>query len=82
MQLSVFLLLPILILSGAFGPLSQLPRSVQLLSSVFPLTHYCHAFRLINIYNADPALILGDLLVLLLGSILLLAASTQLLKQV
>ena len=81
MQLSMFLLLPILILSGAFAPLSQLPGPVQVLSSVFPLTHYCHAFRLINIYDADPALIFGDLGVLLLGAILLLGASTQLLRR-
>jgi ABC-2 type transport system permease protein len=82
MQLSMFLLLPILILSGAFAPLSQLPGAVQLLSAVFPLTHYCHAFRLINIYNAAPSLIFGDLTILLLGTVLLLVASTQLLRRV
>jgi ABC-2 type transport system permease protein len=81
MQLSMFLLLPIMILSGAFAPLSQLPGPVQLLSAVFPLTHYCHAFRLINIYNANPALIYNDLLILLGGAILLLAASAQLLRR-
>ena len=81
MQLSMFLLLPILILSGAFAPLSQLPGPVQVLSSIFPLTHYCHAFRLINIYNADPHLIFGDLSVLFFGAVLLLAASTQLLRR-
>jgi len=81
MQLSMFLLLPILILSGAFAPLSQLPPAVQVLSSVFPLTHYCHAFRLINIYNADPSLIYSDLVVLFVGAVVLLAASTQLLRR-
>jgi ABC-2 type transport system permease protein len=82
MQLSMFLLLPILILSGAFAPLSQLPGPVQVLSSIFPLTHYCHAFRLINIYHADPSLIFGDLSILLLGAVVLLGASTQLLRRV
>ncbi len=81
MQLSMFLLLPILILSGAFAPLSQLPDAVQVLSSIFPLTHYCHAFRLINIYNADPSLIYGDLTILLVGAVLLLVASTQFLRR-
>jgi ABC-2 type transport system permease protein len=81
MQLSMFLLLPILILSGAFAPISQLPGPVKLLSAIFPLTHYCHAFRLINIYNADPSLIFGDLLILFSGAILLLGASTLLLRR-
>jgi ABC-2 type transport system permease protein len=81
MQLSMFLLLPILILSGAFAPLSQLPRPVQVLSSVFPLTHYCHAFRLIDIYDAPPSLIFGDLAILLAGGVILLAASAQLLRR-
>ena len=81
MQLSMFLMLPIMILSGAFAPLSQLPGPVQLLSAVFPLTHYCHAFRLINIYNANPALIYNDLAILLGGAIILLIASAQLLRR-
>jgi ABC-2 type transport system permease protein len=81
MQFSVFLLLPIMILSGAFAPLSQLPPPVQLLSNIFPLTHYCHAFRLINIYRTGPSLALPDFAVLLFGFIVLLIASTLLLRR-
>jgi ABC-2 type transport system permease protein len=80
MQFSVFLLLPIMILSGAFAPISQLPGSIQILSSAFPLTHYCHAFRLINIYGASPALFMEDFVILFIGFVLLLAASTLLLR--
>lgn len=81
MQFSVFLLLPIMILSGAFGPVSQLPPGVQVLSSIFPLTHYCHAFRLINIYHGGFPLVARDFAILLFGFLLLLVASTLLLRR-
>jgi ABC-2 type transport system permease protein len=81
MQFSVFLLMPIMILSGAFGPLSQLPPGVQVFSQIFPLTHYCHAFRLINIYRGGWSLVTEDFAILLGGFVLLLVASTLLLRR-
>jgi ABC-2 type transport system permease protein len=81
MQFSVFLLLPIMILSGAFGPLSQLPPGVQAFSNIFPLTHYCHAFRLINIYGAGLSLVAEDFVILFAGFLVLLVASTLLLRR-
>jgi ABC-type multidrug transport system permease subunit len=50
-QLSVFLLLPIMLLSGAFSPLGQLPAGVRVFSELFPLTHFCRAFRNVNMYG-------------------------------
>jgi len=81
-QISVFFLLPILLLSGAFAPLEQLPRAVRICSELFPLTHFCRAFRSVNLYNADLAYIAGDLLFLAIGSVLTCAGAAYLLRGV
>jgi ABC-2 type transport system permease protein len=40
-QFSVFFLLPVFVLSGAFAPLEQLPKAIRYVSELFPLTHFC-----------------------------------------
>src|SRR5712664_2609948 len=69
-QFSVFVLLPVFILSGAFAPLDQLPEPVQWFSQLFPLTHFCHAFRQVNMYSAPFRYIVPDLLMLAGGALL------------
>src|SRR5580704_1533136 len=67
-QFSVFFLLPVFVLSGAFAPLGQLPKAIRYLSELFPLTHFCRAFRLVNMYRASLAFYEVDLLVLFAGA--------------
>ncbi len=81
-QFAVFYLLPVLMLSGAFAPLEQLPRSIQMISQTFPLTHFCHAFRLINMHNADFGFIVGDLVFMLLGAVVSCAGAAFLLQRI
>lgn len=81
-QLSVFFLLPIFVLSGAFAPLEQLPLAIRYLSEAFPLTHFCRAFRLVNLYRAGPAFYGGDLLYMLVGAILTFLGAALLLKRI
>src|SRR5581483_9431957 len=81
-QFAVFYLLPVFPLSGAFAPLEQLPDKIQLISETFPLTHFCHAFRMINLRNADISFIAGDLIFLALGSIITCAGAAVLLKRI
>ncbi|XHR29426.1 MAG: ABC transporter permease [Chthoniobacteraceae bacterium] len=69
-QFAVFFLLPVFPLSGAFAPLEQLPQSIRYISQTFPLTHFCHAFRLISLQNADFSFIISDLVFLALGAFL------------
>jgi ABC-2 type transport system permease protein len=69
-QLAVFYLLPVFPLSGAFAPIEQLPEKIRYLSELFPLTHFCHAFLMINLRNADLSYIMGDLVFLFVGAIL------------
>jgi ABC-type multidrug transport system permease subunit len=81
-QIAVLFLLPVFPLSGAFAPLQQLPTYIQVVAQIFPLTHFCHAFRLVNLGDAGWSMIAGDLaflvggaLVTCVGAALLLNAS-------
>ena len=81
-QFAVFYLLPVLMLSGAFSPLEQLPPAIQMISETFPLTHFCHAFRLVNMHGADITFITGDLLFMFLGAFLSCASAALLLRRI
>ena len=81
-QLSVFFLLPVFVLSGAFAPLEQLPRAIRYLSEGFPLTHFCRAFRLVNLYRAGPSFYGGDLIFLFLGALATFVGAALLLKRI
>ena len=69
-QFAVFYLLPVFPLSGAFAPIERLPDGVRLVSDIFPLTHFCEAFRMVNLRNAEFSFFAGDLLFLAVGAIL------------
>jgi ABC-2 type transport system permease protein len=81
-QFSVFFLLPVFVLSGAFAPLEQLPQAVRYLSEIFPLTHFCRAFRLVNMYQAAPAFYLVDLAVLFAGALITFIGAAVLLQRI
>lgn len=81
-QFSVFFLLPVFVLSGAFAPLEQLPKAVRYISELFPLTHFCRAFRLVNMYHAAPHFYVADLVVLLAGAFITFLGAAFLLKRI
>ncbi|MEY2492996.1 MAG: drug efflux transport system permease protein ybhF [Verrucomicrobiota bacterium] len=81
-QFSVFFLLPVFVLSGAFAPLEHLPPFIQWVAEVFPLTHFCRAFRLVNLYQAGPSFYGIDLAVMLLGAIVTFIGAAFLLKRI
>jgi ABC-2 type transport system permease protein len=81
-QFSVFFLLPVFVLSGAFAPLDQLPKFIRYVSEIFPLTHFCRAFRLVNMYHATFSFYAVDLVVLLAGALITFAGAAFLLKRI
>jgi ABC-type multidrug transport system permease subunit len=81
-QFSVFFLLPVFVLSGAFAPLQQLPQFIQWVAEIFPLTHFCRAFRLVNLYHAGPAFYGLDLIILFLGAVVTFIGASVLLKRI
>jgi ABC-2 type transport system permease protein len=80
-QFSVFFLLPVFVLSGAFAPLEQLPQAVRYISELFPLTHFCRAFRLVNMYHASLAFYVVDLVVLFGGAVVTFIGAALLLQR-
>ncbi len=81
-QFAVFYLLPVLMLSGAFAPLEQLPPAIQMIAQTFPLTHFCRAFRLVNMQNAGIGFIAGDLGFMFLGAVVSCAGAAFLLQRI
>jgi ABC-2 type transport system permease protein len=81
-QFSVFFLLPVFVLSGAFAPLEQLPQTVRYISELFPLTHFCRAFRLVNMYRAGLHFYLNDLIILLAGALITFLGAAFLLRRI
>lgn len=81
-QFSVFFLLPVFVLSGAFAPLEQLPQAIRYIAELFPLTHFCRAFRLVNMYHAGISFYLVDLIVLLGGALITFLGAAFLLKRI
>lgn len=81
-QFSVFFLLPVFVLSGAFAPLEQLPGAVRWISELFPLTHFCRAFRLVNMYHAPLAFYAPSLLALVAGTLITFVGAAFLLRRI
>ena len=81
-QFSVFFLLPVFVLSGAFAPLEHLPPFIQWVAEIFPLTHFCRAFRIVNLYHAGPAFYGRDLAVLMLGVVVTFIGAAFLLRRI
>jgi ABC-type multidrug transport system permease subunit len=81
-QFSVFFLLPVFVLSGAFAPVEQLPAAIRYISELFPLTHFCRAFRLVNMYEAPLPYYAPSLIVLALGAVLTFMGAAFLLRRI
>lgn len=81
-QFSVFFLMPVFVLSGAFAPLEQLPKVIRYISELFPLTHFCRAFRLVNLYRATPQYYVEDLIMLSVGVLITFLGAIILLTRV
>ena len=80
-QFSVFFLLPVFVLSGAFAPIEQLPTAIRYVSEVFPLTHFCRAFRFVNLYRASPVHYAPDLIILAVGALVTFIGAAILLRR-
>ncbi|CAA9239057.1 MAG: hypothetical protein AVDCRST_MAG42-1599 [uncultured Chthoniobacterales bacterium] len=81
-QFSVFFLLPVFVLSGAFAPLEQLPAAIRWISELFPLTHFCRAFRLVNLYHAPLSFYAPSLLALCAGTLITFVGAAFLLRRI
>jgi len=81
-QFAVFYLFPVFPLSGAFAPLDQLPHSIRTLSQAFPLTHFCHAFRMVSLGQVGISAVAGDLVFLAIGAVVTCLGAALLLRRI
>jgi ABC-2 type transport system permease protein len=64
-QIAVFYVLPVFMLSGAYGPIEAIPETVRPISYLFPLMYFCRAVRAVTLRGADLAQIWKELAILL-----------------
>ena len=64
MQLSFFVLLPSILLSGFMFPFAGMPRPAQIIAEALPLTHFIRLIRGVMLRGASLQELLGELYVL------------------
>lgn len=64
MQLSFFVLLPSILLSGFMFPFAGMPRPAQIIAEALPLTHFIRLIRGVMLRGASLLELLGELYVL------------------
>lgn len=70
-QIAVFYILPVFMLSGAYAPIEAIPGAIRPISYLFPLMYFCRAVRAVTLRGAGLLLVWKDLAVLA-GFVLLL----------
>lgn len=63
-QIAVFYILPVFMLSGAYAPLELIPEYVRPISYLFPLMYFLRAVRAVTIRGADLMTVWKDLAIL------------------
>ena len=63
-QIAVFYVLPVFILSGAYSPIEAIPDYIRPISYLFPLMYFCRAVRAVTLRGADLALVWKDVAIL------------------
>lgn len=76
MQMGFFVMLPSIMLSGFMFPRDAMPRLIYYLSNLIPLTHYLDIIRGIVLKGIGFSYLVGQVVCLLVFSVVLLIAST------
>ncbi len=63
-QIAVFYVLPVFMLSGAYSPIEAMPEYIRPISYLFPLMYFCRAVRAVTLRGADLAQVWKDLAIL------------------
>ena len=63
-QLAVFYILPVFMLSGAYAPVEVIPEAIRPISYLFPLMYFCRAVRAVTLRGADLFLVWKDMAIL------------------
>jgi len=63
-QIAVFYVLPVFMLSGAYAPIEAIPEAIRPISYLFPLMYFCRAVRAVTLRGASLFLVWKDLAIL------------------
>jgi ABC-2 type transport system permease protein len=63
-QIAVFYVLPVFMLSGAYAPIEAIPQAIRPISYLFPLMYFCRAVRAVTLRGAGLLLVWKDLAIL------------------
>jgi ABC-2 type transport system permease protein len=77
MQLTIFILLPSILLSGFAFPYEAMPVPAQYVSEILPATHYVRLIRGVILRGAEAAQLLPDILWLLGFIVVMLGIATK-----
>ncbi|ACE82815.1 ABC transporter permease [Cellvibrio japonicus] len=76
MQMTVFILLPSILLSGFMFPFAAMPKPAQWLAEILPATHYVRMIRGVVLRDAHWTDLTPDVLALLVFSVIGMTAAT------
>lgn len=77
MQMTFFVLMPSILLSGFMFPFDAMPLPAQYIAEILPATHYMRLIRAVVLRGADAAQLLPDILWLLGFTVVMLAFATK-----
>lgn len=77
MQMTVFILMPSILLSGFMFPYDAMPRAAQYISEILPATHFIRMIRGVYLRGAEVQQLLPDLLWLSGFTLVMLAIATR-----
>ncbi len=77
MQMTVFILMPSILLSGFMFPYDAMPRVAQYIAELLPATHFIRLIRGVYLRGADASQLLPDILWLLGFTALMLVIATR-----
>jgi ABC-2 type transport system permease protein len=63
-QIAVFYVLPVFMLSGAYAPIEAIPEYIRPISYLFPLMYFSRAVRAVTLRGADFLQVWNDLAIL------------------
>jgi ABC-2 type transport system permease protein len=75
MQMTFFVFLPSILLSGFMFPFAGMPKAVQWLAEVLPLTHFLRLIRGVMLRGAGLWEMWGDVLALAAFTLVMMAAA-------
>jgi ABC-2 type transport system permease protein len=76
MQMTVFILMPSILLSGFMFPYDAMPRPAQYIAEVLPATHFMRLIRGVFLRGAEVSQLQGDMIWLLGFTVIMLAVAT------